>query len=100
MNAPAGARLIDPDDTQAAQRALDGPFEVFSQQVVVDPEGKGVATFDYELPERIPSGRRYELTWVRQAGTLQDGLHVDVAGASTQSDPGQRLFRIERRMTG
>ena len=97
--APAGARLIDLDGDQMAQRAVDGPFEVFSQQVVVDPEGKGLATFDYELPERVTEGGRYHLTWVRQAGTPQDRLHVDVAGASAESDPAKRAFRIERRMT-
>ena len=63
--APAGARLLNGGGAQTAEPAVDGPFEVFSQQIVVDPGGIAVATFDYELPERIAAGGRYRLTWVR-----------------------------------
>ena len=94
--APAGARLLGADDPQTAQRAVDGPFEVFSEQIVVDPEGNGVATFDYELPARVAAGGRYELTWVRQPGTPHDRLRVDVAGASAQSDPARRSLVVQR----
>ena len=96
--APAGARLLGADGAQTAQPAADGPFEVFSQQIVVDPEANGVATFDYELPERVAADGRYELTWVRQPGTPHDRLRVDVAGASAQSDPAKRSLVVERTM--
>jgi hypothetical protein len=94
--APAGARLLHPVGAQEWQHAADGPFEVFSQEVVAVPNGSAVATFDYELPERVGSGGRYRLTWVRQAGTPADRLRVDVAGTSAQLDAGARSSRLER----
>lgn len=94
--APSGSRLLDEGGTQTAQPAVDGPFEVFSQQVVVEPGGTAVATFDYELPERIAAGGPYRLTWVRQAGTPLDDLRVDVGGASAHADPAKRLWLVER----
>ena len=93
---PNGTRLLDPTGGQDSQHAVDGPFEVFSQEVIAAPNGSAVATFDYELPERVGSGGRYRLTWVRQAGTPADRLSLDVAGTSAQLDASARTSRIER----
>lgn len=92
--APEGAKLLDPA-THAAQRAADGPFEVFSQDMQVDPGETGVATFEYVLPGRVVEDGRYRLTWVRQVGTPGDRLRVDVAGRSAQVDPVSRSLRVE-----
>jgi hypothetical protein len=96
--APAGARLLPSEASQGAGPAVDGPFEVFSQDLVVEPESMGVATFDYVLPERVAPGGRYQLTWVRQVGTPGDRLRVDVAGRSAQSDPATRMLRLDGRL--
>jgi hypothetical protein len=98
--APAGAQLIDAGVSQSSAPAADGPYEVFSQELVVDPLGTGVATFDYVLPDRVAAGGRYQLTWVRQVGTPDDRLRVDVAGRSAQSDPTTRLLHVEQRLAG
>jgi hypothetical protein len=62
--------------------------------------GAGVATFDYLLPERVAAGGRYQLTWVRQVGTPDDRLRVDVAGRSAQSDPNSRMLHVDQRLAG
>jgi hypothetical protein len=98
--APAGARLIPSEASQGSGEAVDGPFQVFSQDLVVEPESMGVATFDYVLPDRVAPGGRYQLTWVRQVGTPADRLRVDVAGRSAQSDPASRMLRLEQRLAG
>lgn len=95
--APEGAKLLDPT-AQAAQRADDGPFEVFSQDMQVDPGETRVATFDYVLPERVADASRYTLTWVRQVGTPADRLRVDVGGEAAEVDASNRSLRIERRL--
>ncbi|MDQ3641451.1 MAG: DUF4012 domain-containing protein [Actinomycetota bacterium] len=98
--APAGAQLVQSEASQGSTQAVDGPFQVFSQDMVVEPESTAVATFDYVLPERIAAHGRYELTWVRQVGTPGDRLRVDVAGRSAQSDPNTRSLRIQQRLAG
>ena len=96
--APAGARLLHRHEGQVAQAATDGPFEVFSQLLVVDPGGTGVATFEYLLPERVGRDGRYHLTWVRQVGTPDDRLRVEVAGRRADVDPAGRELRLEQRL--
>ena len=98
--APAGARLIPSEASQGSGEAVDGPFQVFSQDLVVDPGSTRVATFDYVLPERVAPNGKYHLTWVRQVGTPDDRLRLDVAGRSAESDPGSRMLRLERRLAG
>lgn len=98
--APAGAKLVEEGGEQSSQPAVDGPYEVFGQQLQVDPGAIGVATFDYELPERVVVGGRYNLTLVRQVGTPADRLRVDVAGESAEADPAARLLGVNRRLPG
>jgi hypothetical protein len=96
--APEGARLLDPAGPQAAQPAADGPFEVFSQDVSVDPGATAVATFDYVLPDSVATGGQYRLTWIRQAGTPDDRLRVDAAGRSAQFGAGNRSLQFDGRL--
>jgi hypothetical protein len=95
---PAGSTLVAPDGHQAANPAIDGPFQVFTQPLVVQPEQQGVATFDYVLPEVVSNASTYRLTWVRQAGTPNDRLRVAVKGGSAQAHPGIRTLRFERQL--
>ena len=98
--APAGSRLLPGDAAQGDERAFDGPYEVFSQALVVEPKTSGVATFDYVLPDQVAGGRDYRLTWVRQVGTPGDRLRAAVEGRTSTLDTGDRVLTIERPQQG
>lgn len=98
--APAGSTLVNPDGHQASNPALDGPYQVFVQPLVVQPKETGVATFDYLLPDHVGAGGAYRLTWLRQPGTPDDRLRVEVKGASAQSDPAVKTLHFERNLDG
>jgi hypothetical protein len=87
-------------DLQVEVPADDGPFEVFSQAVIVQPKGQAVATFDYLLPERVGAAGRYRLTWIRQVGTRRDRLRLEVFGRRAEVDPGGRSLKFQRDLTG
>jgi hypothetical protein len=95
--APAGSRLLGSVPGQDAQAAADGPYEVFGDEVVVPAMGTVVATFDYALPERVSARSRYDLTWIRQAGTPADELVADVGGGRAHFEPNSRLLRVVTR---
>ena len=98
--APAGARLLAPPESQFAQPALDGPFEVFGQELSAAPESKAVATFDYLLPDHVAADDLYRLTWLRQVGTPGDRLLARVGGRSSEFEPSGRSLEVERRVAG
>jgi hypothetical protein len=87
--APLGARLLNPDDPMPRDegRAPDGPYRVFSRDVVVRPRGEATVTFDYFLPDSVAPGGHYRLDWPRQVGTEKDA-HFAVAGTSAAQAEG------------
>jgi len=93
---PLGSKLVgNRSDQTDSGPAPDGPYEVFSQLVNVDPRGEQVVTFDYELPPAVAASGRYRLSWVRQSGTPRDTLAGTVEGRSFQSVPGERTLLVE-----
>lgn len=98
---PKGAKLLTTGG--GAQRdegvAPDGPYQVFSTPIVVDPGGTEQLLFNYELPPSV-SARDYHLTWVRQAGTPRDMLRARVDGREVIGSAENRTLTVEADLSG
>lgn len=79
--APKDAELIVGGDDPPRDEgpAPDGPYRVFSTDVIVHPKGEAVAEFTYVLPDSVAPGGDYHLLWWDQAGTAS-GSQTAVAG--------------------
>ena len=95
---PRRSRLVSVRAGQRAEPAVEGPYEVFSQRVLVPPKSREVVTFDYVLPPEVGHRGEYRLTWARQPGTPRDVVEAVVHGAAASGDPSQRTFRLTRRI--
>lgn len=93
--APEGSQLLHPGPLQAQQKAADGPYVVFIQPLIVQPETTEYVIFDYLLPSRLAHDR-YRLTWPRQPGTTRDLLSVTVDGRHAESDATLRRLNFTR----
>ncbi|HEV7687236.1 MAG TPA: DUF4012 domain-containing protein, partial [Acidimicrobiia bacterium] len=61
---PKGTTLSD-DSTGDVTPADDGPYDVITTQVYVEPMGKLHVHLDYTLPATVAAGGDYHLTWLR-----------------------------------
>lgn len=92
--APQHSRLLSVRPGQRAGPATEGPYEVFSQRVLVRPSSREEVTFDYALPPELARTDDYELTWVRQPGTPRDVLEAAIDGDPVAADTSHRTFRV------
>jgi hypothetical protein len=94
---PLGSRLLGHVDGQEQSGpADDGPYDLFTQQVAVEPGGEQVVAFDYVLPSTVAPGGHYRLTWPRQVGTGRDSLRAVVDGHPAPSSADDRVMAVER----
>ena len=80
--------------------APDGPYQVVSQPLEVDPHGEQRAVFDYWLPPSVAPSGRYHLTWIRQAGTPGDVLTVVVGGRTVRASGRDRSLTVDADLRG
>lgn len=78
----------------AIDPAADGPYDVISTQVYVDPLGTQSLHFEYELPADLPGDGGYHLTWLRQPGTPADSLTATVGTQTFRADPARRTLEV------
>lgn len=79
---PRGARLLPSGDSPPFDEGVapDGPYRVFSHDVVVHPLTEETLVFDYLLPDSVAPGSDYHLVWRRQVGTVRDSQTAVVGG--------------------
>lgn len=101
--APRSAVLTDRSPIQGdLGPAQDGPFATFGTYVDVPPNGgERMVSFEYRLDgdDVAPDGK-YHLTWLRQAGTLDDELVAVLGTSSVTADPAQRRLEVEHDFGG
>lgn len=90
---PGGATLSD-DSEGDLEPATDGPYDVISTSVFVEPGGRLKIQFQYSLPETVSPAGRYHLTWLRQAGTAADSLTAVVGSRTFVADPARRRLDV------
>jgi hypothetical protein len=94
---PLGSRLLGHVEGQgSAGPAEDGAYDLFTQQLTVEPDGEQVANFDYVLPTTVTSDGRYRLTWPGQVGTGRDARRAMIDGHPVQAVPDDRTFVVDR----
>ncbi|MGK2959588.1 MAG: DUF4012 domain-containing protein [Acidimicrobiales bacterium] len=98
---PKGAKLLTTGGGAQLDEGVapDGPYQVFSSPIVVDPGGTEELLFHYELPATV-SAENYQLTWLRQAGTPRDMLSARVDGKEVIGTAQDRTLTIESDLTG
>jgi hypothetical protein len=91
---PKGSHLLGANATQSEEGpAPDGPYDVFSQLIAVEPHGQQTAVFDYLLPASVAPHGNYELTWQRQVGTPHDVLGLSIDRRALAVPPDGRVLR-------
>lgn len=90
---PKGAVLSD-DSEGDLTPADDGPYDVVTLPVYVDPLGKADIHLEYSLPATVVTGDGYHLTWLRQAGTPADSLTAVIGAHSFVADPAHRRLEV------
>ena len=98
---PKGAKLLTTGGGAQLDEGVapDGPYQVFSSPIVVDPGGTEQLLFEYELPSSV-SASDYRLTWLRQAGTPRDTLRARVDGREFAGSAENRSLTVEADLTG
>jgi hypothetical protein len=66
--------------------ATDGPYQVFSFDVFVEPGEEQRYQVRYELPDSVAPSGDYQLTWVRQVGTPKDRFTARIGGRTYSTE--------------
>jgi hypothetical protein len=77
-----------------SEEATDGPYTVLHDQFLVRPGKSRVVVFEYLLPESVPSGDDYHLTWHRQPGTERDTFTATVDGRAFDATKDDVRFEV------
>jgi hypothetical protein len=93
---PLGSRLLgDVTGQRQAGSADDAPYDVFAQELTVEPQTEQVATFDYVLPTTVAPDGHYRLIWPRQVGTSRDSFRAVIDGQRVQASPNDRVVQVD-----
>ena len=90
---PKGTTLAD-DSEGDLTPAEDGPYDVITTAVYVEPLGKLHVHLEYTLPKTVAPDGRYHLTWLRQPGTPADSLTAIVGTQTFAADPAERRLEV------
>lgn len=98
---PTDARIPTLNRGQRLEgEADDAPYQVVSQVLDVEPLGGQRVVLEYWLPPSVAPDGRYELTWMRQAGTPRDTLRVVLEDRTMTADPRDRSFEVAADLRG
>ena len=90
---PKGTTLSGDTEGDLAP-AEDGPYDVITNQVYVEPKGKYHLHLEYSLPATVAPDGHYGLTWLRQPGTPSDTLTAVVGSQTFTGDPAHRRLDV------
>lgn len=77
-----------------SEDATDGPYTVLHDQFIVRRGKSREVVFEYLLPESVPSGDGYHLTWRRQPGTERDAFTATIDGRAFDATRDDVRFEV------